>query len=134
MLTALEVGLILLIAATPGVLVVLALSRTRHYHREKCVTLQRQALYWTALALTSVSTITYLGYFVWRLCQIYGVSIPFEVSLWLQRLIYATGVLSVVALASLVVGRGPYRALVALAVLWETAFLWSRAPQMIHWA
>jgi len=70
-----------------------------------------------ALVAASVGTLAYLGYWRWRVCGLYQITLPFTALLALERFLYASRLLSAVAIVGLFIGRGPYRVLVTLATL-----------------
>ena len=86
-----------------------------------------------ALVAGSASTLAYLGYWGWRVCQMYRVTLPFVALLTIERLMYVSRALSVVAIVCLLIGRGPYRVPVVLATLWVMFQLWVHGG-IIHWA
>ena len=76
---------------------------------------------------------TYIGYWSWRVCQLYHAVIPLPVLLGLDRLIYVAKPASIAAMVCLLIGRGPYRIQVLLATLWVTLQLWVHGG-ILHWA
>ena len=58
--------------------------------------------------------------------------VAFIALLTLERLIYLSRAVSIAAIGCLVIGRGPYRVRVLLAVLWVTLPLWVH-DGIIHW-
>jgi uncharacterized membrane-anchored protein len=86
-----------------------------------------------ALVAGSASTLAYLGYWSWRACQVYRVTLPFVALLTIERLMYVSRALSIAAIVCLLIGRGPYRVSVVLATLWVTFQLWVH-DGIIHWA
>jgi len=103
---------------------------TRFYDRTQ-VQRRQKLFYLVALVAGSVSGLAYLGYWGWRLCQMYHV-VPFIGLLALERLIYASRLLSVAAIICLLNGRGPYRLLVVLATVWMMFHLWVHGG-IVHW-
>jgi len=79
-----------------------------------------------------LSAVASIGYWSWRVCQIYHTTLPFIALLTLERLIYLSRAVSIAAIGCLVIGRGPYRVRVLLAVLWVTLPLWVH-DGIIHW-
>jgi hypothetical protein len=97
-------------------------------------TQRRQKLFYLmGLVAASVSTLAYLGYWIWRLCGLYHITVAFVLLLILERSIYICRLLSVFALACFLVGRGPLRVLVFLATFWVMIYLWAQGG-IIHWA
>jgi len=86
------------------------------------------------IALTGalLSAVADIGYWSWRVCHIYHTTLPFIALLTLERLIYLSRAVSIVAIECLLIGRGPYRVQVLLAVLWVTLQLWVH-DGIIHW-
>jgi hypothetical protein len=133
MLLNLSVWLAGLILLSPIVIFGLAWTKiNRPYHSVE-VQRRQKLLYMAALVAGSVSTLAYLGYWSWRVCQMYNASLPFVALLTLERLIYASRVLSIAAIACLLFGRGPYRILLMLVTLWVMFQLWIHGD-LIHWA
>ena len=111
----------------------LAWARINRYYHGGQVQRRQRLFYMAALVAGSVSTLAYLGYWSWRVCQMYHATLPFVGLLTLERLIHVSRTLSFVAIACLVFGRGPYRILLVLATLWVTFQLWMHGD-IIHWA
>ncbi|HVO82037.1 MAG TPA: hypothetical protein VMT28_14980 [Terriglobales bacterium] len=118
---------------SPLVVFGLACAKVNRYYNRKQVQRQQKVFYLVALAAGSVSTLAYVGYWGWRVFQMNHATVPFIALLTLERLIYASRVLSIAALGCLLVGRGPYRIPLALAILWVTVHLWAHGS-IIHWA
>jgi hypothetical protein len=123
-------GLILL---SPILVFGLAWAKINRFYHGRQVQRQQKLFYLVALVVGSVSTLAYLGYWTWRVCQMYHFTLPFFAVLTLDRLIYASRLLSVAAIACLLVGRGPYRFLLVLATLWVIFQIWMHGG-IIHWA
>jgi|SRR5450631_1313744 len=123
-------GLILL---SPILVLGLAWAKINRFYYGKQVQRRQKLFYLAALVAGSVSTLAYLGYWSWRVCQMYHATVPFIGLLALERLIYISRVLSLAAIACLLIGRGPYRILLVLATLWVMFQLWVHGG-IIHWA
>lgn len=104
----------------------------RFYERGKTRSLQRR-FYLAALIAGSLSTFAYIGYWSFRVCELYHTTIPLLVLLALDRFILVAKVVSIAAIVCLLIGRGPYRIPVLLATLWVTFQLWAHGG-IIHWA
>jgi hypothetical protein len=128
-----EVWIAALILASPVATLVVACFPARRFHRRNNVQSQQRAIYWIALAAAFVSAIAYLSYWSWWISKTYHIEVPFTVSLWLERLMYASTITSALSLICLVAGRGPYRIVVAISVVCIAVYLWFRLP-IIHWA
>ena len=123
-------GLILL---SPILVFGLAWAEINRFYYGRQVQRRQELFYLTALVLGLVSTLAYLGYWGWRVCQMYHATAPFIGLLVLERLIYISRVLSIAAIACLLIGRGPYRFLLVLTILWVMFQLWVH-DGIIHWA
>ena len=122
-----------LILFSPTFVLGLAWARSGRFYSNK-PTLQRQKiLYFLALVAATISTLGYLAYWGWRVCTLYEITFPFIALLTLERLIWGCRLLSAVAIPCLMVGRGPYRALLALIILWVMFQVWIHSD-IIHWA
>ena len=108
-------GLILL---SPALVLGLAWARRGRYYSSKPADRRHKILYLVALVAASVSTLGYLAYWGWRVCRLYEITFPFIALLTLERFVHGCRLLSAVAIAFLIIGRGPYRAILALAILW----------------
>ena len=86
-----------------------------------------------ALVAGSASTLAYLGYWSWRVCDLYHATLPFVALLTLERLMYVSRALSIGAIVCLLIVRGPYRIPLVLASLWVMFQLWVHGG-IIHWA
>jgi hypothetical protein len=122
-------GLILLF---PVAVVGLAWARRKAFYRNSTTKHGQKILYLVALIAASVSTLAYLGYWGWRICQLYQITLPFTVLLTLERSVRICRILSATAIICFLIGRGPYRILLALATLWVLLQLWRGG--IIHWA
>ena len=118
---------------SPILLFGLAWTKINRFYQSRQVQRRQKLFYLVALVAGSVSTLAYLGYWSWRVCQMYHGTLPFIALLTLERLIYVSRVLSMAAIASLLIGRGPYRILLVLATLWVMFQLWMHGG-IIHWA
>ncbi|SPF39322.1 membrane hypothetical protein [Candidatus Sulfotelmatobacter kueseliae] len=133
MLYDLSVWLAGLILLTPILVFGLAWARISRYYHGRQVHRRQKISYMAALVAGSVSTLAYLGYWSWRVCQMYHATLPLIGLLTLDRLIYVSRALSMATIACLLFGRGPYRMPLALATLWVTFQLWVHGD-IIHWA
>jgi hypothetical protein len=124
MLYSLGVCLAGLLLLSPIPVFGLAWAKIKCFYRSRQVQRQQRLFYLVALAAGSVSTLAYLGYWSWRACQMYHATLPFIVLLILERLIYVSRILSMAAIACLLIGRGPYRILLVLATAWVMFQLW----------
>ncbi len=124
------VGLMLL---SPVFVLGLAWLGIRRFYVGRQTHKRGKLFYLTALLAASVSTLTYLCYWGWRLCELYRITVPFMVLLTLDRSIYVCRFLSALAIVGLLIGRGPCRVLVVLATLWVMFQLWAHGG-IIHWA
>jgi hypothetical protein len=111
----------------------LALAKINPFYHSRRIQRRQKLFYLVALVAGSVSTLAYLGYWSWRVCQTYHATLPFIALLTLERLIYVSRVLSMAAIACLLIGQGPYRILLVLATLWVMFQLWMHGG-IIHWA
>ena len=124
------VGLILL---SPIFVLGLTWANISRFYRGRQVQRRRKLFFLAGLLASSVSTWAYLGYWGWRVCELYNVTAPLLALLILDRLIIPSTVLSMAAIPCVLIGRGPNRVLVALATLWLTFQLWTHG-RIIHWA
>jgi len=123
-------GLILL---SPTFVLGLAWARRGRFYSNKPTPQRQKILYLLALVAATISTLGYLAYWGWRVCKLYEITFPFIVLLALERLIWGCRLLSAVAIPCLIVGRGPYRGLLALTILWVMFQVWIHSD-IIHWA
>jgi hypothetical protein len=121
-------GVILLL---PMVVFGLAWAAIKRFYERGETRREQRRFYIAALFGGSLSTITYIGYWSWRVCQLYHATIPLPVLLALDRSIYAARAASIAAVLLLLIGRGPYRIPVFLATLWVTFQLWAHGG-IIH--
>lgn len=121
-------GVILLL---PIVAFGLAWATIKRFYERGETRCEQRRFYIAALFAGSLSTIVYIGYWSWRLCQLYQVTIPLPVLLALDRSIYAARAASIAAVVFLLIGRGPYRIPVFLATLWVTSQLWAHGS-IVH--
>jgi len=124
------VGVMLL---SPAFVLSLAGLRIGRFYVSRRIHKRDKFFYLTALLAASVSTLTYLCYWGWRLCELYRITVPFIVLLNLDRSIYVCRFVSALAVVGLLIGRGPCRVLVVLATLWVMFQLWAHGG-VIHWA
>jgi hypothetical protein len=122
-------GLILLL---PIIVFGLAWARIKPLYERGETRRRQRRLYVTALLTGSLSTVAYIGYWSWRVCELYHATIPLPVLLTLDRLIYVARAAPIAAIVCLLIGR-PYRIPVLLAALWVTFQVWAHGS-MIHWA
>ena len=122
-------GLILLF---PVVVLGLAWARRKTFYRKSAAKRTQEIVYLVALVASSASTLAYLGYWGWRLCQLYQITLPFMVMLTIERSMRVCRMLSAIAIVCFLIGRGPYRIVLALATLWVMLQLWRDG--IIHWA
>src|ERR1700676_3824447 len=123
-------GVILLL---PTIVFGLAWARIKRFYERGESRRQQRRLYVTALLAGSLSTVPYIRYWGWRVCELYHATIPLPVLLAPDRLIYVARAASIAAIVCLLIGRGPYRIPVLLATLWVTMQLWAHGG-IIHWA
>jgi len=133
MLYDLGVWIVAVVLALPLVALAAACARTRRFHRSNNTPSRQRAFYWSALALALVSGVAYLSYWAWLVAKLYSVAVSFQVSMWLERFMYVSALFAALALIFLFIGRGPYRVLAALSVIWTANYLLLRLP-IIHWA
>lgn len=107
----LAVCIVGLILSSPALVLGLAWARVSRFHSDQSIQSRQKVFYLGALAAVSVSTVAYLGYWSWRICTLYRVELSFTFLLVLERSIYACRLLSLVAIACLLIGRGPHRVL-----------------------
>jgi|SRR5215469_12392894 len=122
-------GVILLL---PLIVFGLAWARIKQFYERGETRGQQRHFYLTALSAGSLSTVAYIGYWVWRVFQLYQATIPLPLLLALDRLIYVARATSIAAIVCLLMGRGPYRISVLLATLWVTVQVWVHGG-IIHW-
>jgi len=121
-----------LILVSPILVFGLAWAKINRFYCGKQVQRRQRIAYMVALVAGSASTLAYLGYWSWRVCQVYHATVPFVVLLTIERSIYVSRVLSIAAIGCLLMGRGPYRIPLVLATLWVTFQLWAHRG-IIHW-
>jgi len=122
-------GLILLL---PVVMLGLAWANRKGFNRNHSSKHRQQIFYLVALVTASASISVYLAYWSWRFCQLYKITPPFLILLTLERSIRVCTILSAIATVCFLIGRGPYRMLLALAMLWVLLQLWRSG--IILWA
>ena len=133
MLYDLGVWLAALILLSPILVFGLAWAKINRFYNGNQVQRRQRVSYMVALVAGSASTLAYLGYWGWRVCQMYHATIPFVALLTIERLMYVSRALSIAAIVCLLIGRGPYRVLVVLATLWVMFQVWVHGG-IIHWA
>ena len=121
-------GVILLL---PMVVFGLAWAPIKRFYERAETRCEQRRFYIAALFAGSLSTIAYIGYWSWRLGQLYHATVSLPVLLALDRSIYAARAASIAAVVFLLIGRGPYRIPVFLATLWVTFQLWAHGS-IIH--
>jgi hypothetical protein len=127
----LSVWLAGVILRLPIVVFGLAWATIKRFYERGETRREQRRFYIAALFAGSLSTIAYIGYWSWRVCQLYHATIPLPVLLALDRWIYAARAASIAAVVFLLIGRGPYRIPVFLATLWVTFQLWAHGS-IIH--
>jgi hypothetical protein len=110
-----------------------AWARSCRFYSDREIKQRQENLYLVALMAASVSTLAYLGYWGWRVCGLYRITLPLMALLILERFLYLSRLLSAVAIICFYIGRGPYRVLVVLTTLWVTLQIWMH-DGIIHWA
>ena len=133
MLYELGVWFAALILLSPLIPFGLAWAKINHYDHNGGLQRRQRFFYLIALAAGSENTLAYLGYWSWRVCQLYHATLPLMVLLSLEQWIHVSRAASTAAVACLLISRGPYRVLMVLATLWMTFQLWQRGD-IIHWA
>ena len=123
-------GVILLL---PVIVFGLAWARIKPFYKRAETRRHQRRLYVAALLASSLSAVAYIGYWSWRVCELYHATIPLPALLAFDRLIYIARAASIAAIVGLLIGRGPYRIPVLLATLWVTFQLWVHRG-IIHWA
>jgi hypothetical protein len=120
-------GLILLL---PIAVFGLAWTRIISLYQSREVQSRQRLSYLIALGSASLSTLAYVGYWTWRVFQMYRTSIPLEALLSLERLMHASRVISIAAIGCLLIGRGPYRTPVLLYAMGNVSALdtWRHRP------
>ena len=121
-----------LILVLPVVVLGLAWAKVNSFYQSRQVQSGQRLSYLIALALASLSTLAYIGYLTCRFCQMYHTSLPVDALLSLYWLIKVSRIISVAAIGCLLIGRGPHRTPVLLAMLWVTFQLWLHGG-IIHW-
>lgn len=133
MLDYLELSLACLILSLPVFVLAVAWNgRTRYYNTYVVRRAQRTA-YTVALVTASLSTAAYIGYWSWRICGLYRVTLPLTLVIIVDRLLLVGCPLSVVSIVCLLIGRGPYRLPLTLSTLWVTLQVWLHRGT-VHWA
>jgi hypothetical protein len=111
----------------------LAWAKIKRFYHGKQVQPWQRVSHMIALVAGSASTLANLGYWSWRVCQMYQATLPFVALLTIERLMYVSRALSVAAIVGLLIGRGPCRVPVVLATLGVMLQLWVHGG-IIHWA
>src|SRR5215470_7492830 len=96
----------------------LAWARANHFYRSRQVPGGQRLSYWIALTTGSVSTFAYLGYWGFRVSEMYRIGLPLLARLAIDRLIHASQLLCIASLVCLLLGQGPHRVLLSAATLW----------------
>jgi len=133
MLFSLEIWLAGLILFSPVVVLALTWARSGEFQRSHAVPKKQRVLYRVGLVSASFITVAYLGYWGWRICSLYQTAVPFWALYGLDRGIYLSRALSVVAIFGLLTGRGPYRTVALVTTLWVALLVWMNRG-IIHWA
>jgi hypothetical protein len=133
MLFAFGVWVIGVILISPILIFGLAWAKTTRFYRNRQVPYKQKFFYLAALIGGSVSTLAYVGYWSFRVGQLYHITFPLLAQLAIDRLIYASQLFCTASLVCLLFGRGPYRVPLALATLWVMFQLWVHGG-IIHWA
>jgi hypothetical protein len=133
MLCSLSVWLAGLILLLPVLVLASAWARRTRYYGGHEIPQRQKTLYLLAIVAASVSTVSYLGYWGWRVCGLYRVSPPLMALVILERFMYISEVLSAVAIICFFLGRGPYRFPLVLTTLWLMLPIWVHG-RIIHWA
>jgi hypothetical protein len=124
MLYDLQIWLAGLLLSLPVVVICLAWPRIRSFYLENAIDPAEKLVYQLALVAASLSALAYLGYWGWRVCQLYRTQLPFTALLALDRLLLISRLLSPVAIFGFLFGRGPYRILAALSTSWIAVQIW----------
>jgi len=128
-----EVPVAGLILFLPVLVLGIAWARSRQFYNGNAIYPWQKLLYLVALVAASMSTLAYLGYWGWRVRRLYQIALPFTALLTLERFLYASRLLSAVAIVGLFIERGLHRILVTLATLWVMLQL-RMHDGIIHWA
>jgi len=120
-------------SAAPVAIFGLAWARIKRFYQTQTGSTQQRYVYLIALIAASISTIAYVAYWSWRVCELYHATVPFAALLALERSIYLARAVSVVAIGCLLIGRGPFRIPVLMATAWIAFQLWAHSD-VIHWA
>jgi hypothetical protein len=123
-------GVILLL---PIIVFGLVWTRIKRFYERGDIRRQQRVFFVIALVAGSLSTVAYIGYWSWRVFELYHAPVPFVALLVLERLMYVARVASIAAIGCLLMGQGPYRIAVLIATLWVTFQLWVH-NDVIHWA
>jgi hypothetical protein len=107
MLFDLRIWLAGLILLSPLFVFGLVCAKVNRYYNRKQVQRQQKVFYLVALAAGSVSTLAYVGYWGWRVSQMYHATVPFIALLTLDRLINASRLLSIAAIGCLLIVMCP---------------------------
>jgi hypothetical protein len=133
MLYNLGVWMVGLVLACPVLAILTACAHAPRFYKRSNIPSRKRTFYRTAIVLSLTCAVAYLGYWVWLFCKLYSVSVSLTFSLWLERCMYASVIVAAIAVVCLYMGRGPYRAVVALSAGWIAAYCWLHLP-IIHWA
>ncbi|SRR6266849_3052650 len=104
MLYDLEVWLAGLILLLPVLVLGFAWARSRRFYNSQPIQQRQKILYLVALVAASVSTLAYLGYWGWRVCGLYRITLPFMALLILERFLNLSKLLSAVAIVCFFIG------------------------------
>jgi hypothetical protein len=131
MLYDLEAWLVGLILLLPVLVLAFAWARSRRFYNSQPIQQRERNLYFVALVAASVSTLAYLGYWGWRVCGLYRITLPYMALLILKRFLYLSRLFSAIAVVCFFIGRGPYRVLLVVTTLWVMMQIWVH-DGMIH--
>src|SRR5688572_26484654 len=95
-------GVLLLLS--PVVVFAVAWVRSHSFYTHNTVRQRQKTLYVVALALASVSTLPYLGFWCWWTAKLYRVTVPFRLELTLERFILASLLFCAASIVCLLIG------------------------------
>jgi hypothetical protein len=122
-----------LVVVGPAIVLGLACVNDGPYYRNNPTKHWRKVFYRVALIAGCASTLASFAYWGWRVCGLYQITLPFILLVTLERSIYACRLFSALAIVGLIIGRGPYRVLLTISILWVMVQLWTHG-HIIHWA